>query len=550
MSNFNQEMTRWTSPTNPAFYALHKNAIGLYHTAAVIVQILWLIFSTKPLTNILVQYVPFLSTYAVAVAVAVLIFIHYIVYELVRYVFYNWLDNNPNTNSSIGTVGSLVILLAGLLALDVAGVTSLIRDESKFTTLHTQNEIQGSTAAQKRLDVFNADLAVINSAFDNEITAINTAYSAKIAKRQRQKDYDDDDRAKKKRDIAALKTERDDAIGIKKTELATAQKQLVTAKNRDIDAINNKHNDIMSKIETADADNEAKSHAYGWIISVFCLLTLLFCTYQSTILRVKSGQQPVSRYTIADATGSTTTKFFDVMEDAWQRQSHRFLVWLHAVATTGTQELDEIDGAFILKKKGAQAKTSVMPGDDKDLLGGTGGGGSKPPTPPAPTAPAQPLGGESALKSNRMYRKALADATTDLGEGASEMAITQLADAYFTKMQATPSVQPELQAIESSVTTDKKTVTTDKSDTFSYWDKLIKDFKSDFQKELNNLKIGNGTEKSIMNRIIKTQKDFDLMIRESKATPKLKTEICNWVLDNVSPLVSAYIAKRKEGSEL
>lgn len=395
MSNFNQEMTRWTSPTNQAFYALHKNAIGLYHTAAVVVQILWLIFSTRPLANMLVEYVPYLSAYAVIIAVVVLAFLHYVIHELVRYVFYNWLDDDPNTNSSFGTIASLVIMLGGLLALDVLGITSFIRDESKFTTLHTQNETQGSAAAQKRLDVFNADLAVINTAFNQELEAINTQYAAKINKVQRRRANDDDDRRKKRNEIVTLKAERDAAIGVKKTELATAQKQLVAEKNAALGNIDKRHNGTREKIETADADNESKAHSYGWIISIFCLITLLFCTYQATVLRVLSGQKPVSRYTIADATGSTTTKLADVLTDAWQRQSHRFLVAFHGLLTTGTSELDEIDGAFILRKKGQQATTSVNPGNN-DLLGGNNGGGGGIKPPPMPPAPGQPMGGKSA----------------------------------------------------------------------------------------------------------------------------------------------------------
>jgi hypothetical protein len=37
------------------------------------------------------------------------------------------------------------------------------------------------------------------------------------------------------------------------------------------------------------------------------------------------------------------------------------------------------------------------------------------------------------------------------------------------------------------------------------------------------------------------------MVRESKATPKLKSEISNWVFENISPLVTAFL-QNKEGS--
>lgn len=103
-----------------------------------------------------------------------------------------------------------------------------------------------------------------------------------------------------------------------------------------------------------------------------------------------------------------------------------------------------------------------------------------------------------------------------------------------------PSVETQ-----KTVTTAKTSVDTDNS-AFSYWDKLIRDFKSDFQKELANLRSKNGTEDSILKRLVKKQNDFDTMIRDSKATPKLKTEISDWVFENISPLVTAFLKGDKE----
>ena len=55
-------MTRWTSPTNPDFYELHKSAIKLYGVIALIVQAIWVLFSSKPakglvLENVEIQFI-------------------------------------------------------------------------------------------------------------------------------------------------------------------------------------------------------------------------------------------------------------------------------------------------------------------------------------------------------------------------------------------------------------------------------------------------------------------------------------------------------------
>jgi hypothetical protein len=395
MNNSSNQMTRWTSPTNPAFYALHKNAIGIFQMVGIIVQLIWLFFSTRPLAEMLVDSLPSLPfNYALATSFVCLSFLHYIIHELVRYIFFNIMDDDPNTNNSIGSIGGFIAIVGAMLLLDIQGVTSFIRDEKKYDTLHTQNETQGSAAANKRIQNFNADLLVINAAFNADFEAIKAQYALKLAKASRVKTFDEFDVKRKNATLANIKAERESAISIKKTELAESQRKLVESKNGDLAGIDKKHNALTDKIQNADGENAAKAHSYGWIVSIFCLVTLLFCTYQSTDLRVKSGQKPVSRYTIADATGSTTTKLFDVITDAWQRQSHRFLVFFHGVLTTGTQELDELDGAFNLKKKNAPIATTP-PQNGGGTEGGDGGNGN--PKPVVPPAPAQPLGGGKVL---------------------------------------------------------------------------------------------------------------------------------------------------------
>ena len=87
-----------------------------------------------------------------------------------------------------------------------------------------------------------------------------------------------------------------------------------------------------------------------------------------------------------------------------------------------------------------------------------------------------------------------------------------------------------------SVVTDKEPQTE-----FSYGDNLLKSLKQKFQKDLNNLKTGNGATKSIMERLLTQSKEFDIAVRDVKATFKVKTEICEWVGENVQPLISDYL---------
>ena len=118
--------------------------------------------------------------------------------------------------------------------------------------------------------------------------------------------------------------------------------------------------------------------------------------------------------------------------------------------------------------------------------------------------------------------------------------------------------EPVVTTPKTVVTTPKTVVTVEKTVTtvleaqnneFTYGDELLKGFKQAFGAELNNIKVGNGKKESIMPRLIVKSAAFDKAVREVKATPKLRTEICEWVGDNVQPLISEFLTGAKEGEK-
>lgn len=137
----------------------------------------------------------------------------------------------------------------------------------------------------------------------------------------------------------------------------------------------------------------------------------------------------------------------------------------------------------------------------------------------------------------------------------------ELTDIY-NRMFPTPTPTPSVVEVktpvavvvtEKSVITPQKTVVTPETPVvtvsapeFEFGDKLLKSLKQSFNAELNNLKTNNGKPNSIMERLITKSAEFDKAVREVKATPKLRTEICEWVGEFVQPLVSEYIKNGKE----
>lgn len=365
----NSEMTRWTRPTNEAFYALHKDAIGFYTTLALIVQVIWLIFSIKPTADLLSGALADFGVTVVAtkyLATALLAFLHWELHRLIKYIFYNALDDDPNTVSSFMhyIVASLIVLV--MLAADIMGTSAFFRDDEKFVGLSTQNETAKKEDEAKRLNRYSSDSTTLRQAATEQVVAIRSSFAAKRNKIVSRSTYDDADRRKKNADLNTCDRQRDDQIGAIQNQFAEDSRRLLADKNSDLSQIGNIYRTKGQRITSADDDNAAKSNQYGWIISICCVCILLGCTYQITILRVGAGQKPISRFTISDATGSFGSKLYDAITDILQRWGHKLVYNVHAFLTI--KELDALDGSFQIKS----GDTDVVP------MNGGGGGGSTP----------------------------------------------------------------------------------------------------------------------------------------------------------------------------
>lgn len=344
----NSQMTRWTRPTNPEFYALHKEAIEFYTTIAAIAQGIWLIFSVKPLAELLAGQLDWLSqNTSYCAAVGVLIFLHWQLHKLLKYIAFNWLDKDPNTNSSFMHYGLALVITGGMLALDIQGTKAFFREDDKFEGLTATNDAAKDKESVARQSRYEQDIATLSKSEQAEIAAIKKSYAPKIAAVKSRKTFDTWDVNKKSRDLKDVETKRDADIAAVETSYAQDAKALLSAKNGDLANIGNNHTNRHQRILKADDDNAAKSSTYGWVISCVCLLVLLGCTYQVTDLRVHSGQQPIARITIADETGSFGSKLHDALTDIAQRYGHILVYNIHN--TLAVKELDELDGSYQIK---------------------------------------------------------------------------------------------------------------------------------------------------------------------------------------------------------
>ena len=355
--NQNSEMTRWTMPTKPEFFALHKSAINLYDTVAVIVQGIWLLFSVSPFAALIEGNVPSVANYALPIAFGLLLYLHYVLHELLRYVFYNQLDNDPNTVNSIMHYAVISVIVLGMFILDLQGTTRFLRKENTYKTERTAEESAHRTDLSELRSRQQSEIALIDNAANADVKAIETAYASRISTTKARRAFDQWDINKRNADSRKLEAERDGKTANRTAQAGEAKSRLLGQHTSERNRLTGNIDHRVATIDAADATNAADSSTYGWVVSLICLLVLLGCTFQCTTLRVSAGQKPVSRFTIADATGSVNNKAFDALQDIWHRVAHQFIANFHHWATSKSRDLDTLDGAFRLKTRDGSAAT-------------------------------------------------------------------------------------------------------------------------------------------------------------------------------------------------
>jgi hypothetical protein len=206
-------------------------------------------------------------------------------------------------------------------------------------------------------------------------------------------------------------------------------------------------------------------------------------------------------------------------------------VFFHGILTTGTQELDELDGAFSLKKKNATAIATTPPTKGGGTEGGDGGSDS--PKPIVPPAPAQPYNGASVL-SGKHFNDIHPQTAFKIAENfalKNELSVSGVLKAmkdinpFFSLENGfweidknlvpsiidgskTPTPTPALELVDSTVKaviTDITSVITDERQKADIDNKkLIDAFRSgiqDLNSECRNYESKNGSQETIVNRI-------------------------------------------------
>jgi hypothetical protein len=305
--------------------------------------------------------------------------------------WYDRLDNDPNTDSSVFMPIAILVLL---LVVEINGAEKfLVNNIEKPLTMDAKPVDQEHATLISHFDEsYKTDAARIEDVYKTKLNATKKKWNSKIYAAQNESVGSDEAAQRaKRRKVAGLIAQRDTEIAeietAKADELAKAlndanarKRQEQQRRDRSIARIDSTN--VAAHESYADDVNDAGT--YAWIISVALLGLISGLGYARVRINVKSGIMPLRNYTVLDAHGSAAERIATAIGDALNRQTMRVSVALHK-ALSPTGPITSFDGT-VIAKQGTYNTPNVKPAISKETIQSLFSGDKQATPPPYPKA--------------------------------------------------------------------------------------------------------------------------------------------------------------------
>lgn len=356
---------QWTKPDSKEQIKAYSKFAGVmanYNRARFFTQyVLWLPIASFALTKLVLNgvdrffQIPFL--FAFIPLFFFVLFLHKLLYAEYQTYWFDKLDENEETNSSI--LFSL-ILCFGLGALEYMAASQTLIDtldnpvaekytepdslyKAKISELNNLYETRKENAEENyKEQIISASPTLYNDWQDWEAKKPNDykdkLYIEKMRKKYRTRFYQNPKVA--------------EVLATKQTYLNDLQKN----HESELMKLQNERDLTKTKIDSDNAaaiagyqSNVLAAKSIGGILSLVCLLIFLWCTYKEVQLKCLCGIFPVRTFTDLKAHGSDSSKFFAVVNDVITRWIHARLFKFHRTQSNKIGQLTSLDGSLIME---------------------------------------------------------------------------------------------------------------------------------------------------------------------------------------------------------
>lgn len=352
-------MTTWSTPETAEqkrYYSKRKSKLRAYEVVAAIIQLVWAYYDFPAYKYLLdgayKEFAPTLLWTTPYVAGLLLLVMHYILRETYTTYWFDKLDDNEETDSSIMIP---IILILVLFVAGRWGVKMAFEAQIPAPVEHTYDQADQvlDTRSTRLREQYERNTAATESTFNGRIAAATLTIDTRIQALRRRRPATYEERLKINGEISALQQRRAAVaapIEQAKSDTLVAMLSRYTAAQQ---AEDRQHHQAVAKVDATNADaarehSDTMSHiGWGsWLLSLF--FVFIYCALGRAIvsIKVKSGILPQRDHTVLDQYGGTIGRILYVFQDIFNRQFYRFSLFVHRLGTAGTGTLAHMDASY------------------------------------------------------------------------------------------------------------------------------------------------------------------------------------------------------------
>lgn len=351
-------MTTWTSPQSEVqkrYYSKRKGKLRAYEVTAVLIQVVWAYYDF-PAYNYIFQSafegIPSMLWTAPWVSALLLVVMHYILRETYITYWFDKLDDDEKTDSSIWIP---LVLVAVLFVAGRYGVKMSI--EAKIAVPVEKTYVEAEQSRNDRdarlTSQYDSEKAAIEETYKKKAAAATISIDSRIAALQRRRPDDDKERRRINGEISTLRQRRADAIAPIEQAKAAELTTLLEQRKEQQRTIDHDYNKAIGKVnlhnETKSAEHADTMSQIGWgswVLSFFFIFIYCALGYAIVSIKVKSGILPQRDHTVLDQYGGTFGRALYVLQDIFNRQFYRLTLLIHRLGTYGTATLSQMDASY------------------------------------------------------------------------------------------------------------------------------------------------------------------------------------------------------------
>jgi hypothetical protein len=368
-------MMLWSEPlTNSQleYYRKHASERGLYSWFLFVILFTWAIVDFFGFKMLLTDGFETIDSVSVSKLTSILtsiilIAFHYGLYITTTTFYYDKLDEDTNTDSSIIIP---VILTVFMLFASREGSKKILTHLGHKAEIKTsvQADTYRADKIKQESDAYAVNVQAVKSNYSDQLLAIEVPAKSEIDQLNRKLwETPEKNRSPIRKKIREIEKQKQSKVEELMSKQSEELKILLNNFNKHINIINGLYKRELKHIDTFNEGEKKKEETsikiakkYSWIVSLILAALFWLIAYRKCRIDVLSGIVPIYEFTELDRRGGIFTWFLTAFLDAFRRQAFRTAVGLHRLLSTGTANVKGFDSSFIYKE-GTYNKESISP---------------------------------------------------------------------------------------------------------------------------------------------------------------------------------------------